>query len=574
MRWIDTIVQDVRPAFGGIATFCVDPDHLLEMPETREAIRAADMEIHEWDSQAQSLAAFRDLPPTARPLVVVDNDSKRHIVEANLPDHAWVTVAITSLMPKFPRDIVRSIPTPKWDTLLAVHDDVRSPRSAHEAAMLVARAVYGMDVQYLRHDNGWVGLLARIAVNGDDVPDEVAKAICEEATPPAWLAGASAAEAIADPTTAREVVLRRTTDSPAMLDTMPLSDMVLVDHLRRDHSRCADHPTLSDVLAGWDECHGSAAAILAFAVRYGLARAAGSVSNEQWKHLDTQFGEWVHSSYGLMQSSPNEEVLRTSRLLEHIDSEVGSGRLLLVVVDALSLQAWPRVEAQWRAQGAIGGAVTRAAFTVLPTITSLARRALFEGKPPSQFGTEKHSQRLERRLWAERYGGTGEYYVTEEVTGLRDALALGRERLCLMDLSWDRRGHAIDPRVDSVAEAARVWADRTPIAGTIRTALETGYRVFVTSDHGQVECRGIGRPNVGDLPSGKGKRVLLFGDRSVSESYASDSTVAFRPMGLPASVYPLFALGSASFDLSGAETVSHGGMSLDEVIVPVAEVTA
>ena len=42
------------------------------------------------------------------------------------------------------------------------------------------------------------------------------------------------------------------------------------------------------------------------------------------------------------------------------------------------------------------------------------------------------------------------HYVTDEETGLLDAVAKGRERLCVLDVSWDRRGHAVDPRVDSL----------------------------------------------------------------------------------------------------------------------------
>ena len=95
---------------------------------------------------------------------------------------------------------------------------------------------------------------------------------------------------------------------------------------------------------------------------------------------------------------------------------------------------------------------------------------------------------------------------------------------------------------------------------------------MIVADHGQVECRGVGRPKVGTLPDERSKRVLLFEDKTVCHSFATDDSFPFHPSNLPMNMWPLFAAGTASFDVLGAEAVSHGGMSIDEVLVPVAEV--
>ncbi len=96
--------------------------------------------------------------------------------------------------------------------------------------------------------------------------------------------------------------------------------------------------------------------------------------------------------------------------------------------------------------------------------------------------------------------------------------------------------------------------------------------MFLTADHGQVECRGHGRPKVGILPDERSKRVLLFDSKTVCDSFANAYSSPFRPSNLSTNMWPLFATGFAGFDIDGAEAVSHGGMSLDEVLVPVVEV--
>lgn len=574
MRWVDAIVQSVRPAFGGIPTFCVDHDHLLDKPELREALRAAGMSIHDWDMQEASLARFQHLSDDDRPLVVVPDTGKRHVVESCIANHAWVTIGIADLMPKFPRELVLSVPTTKWDVLMAIHDGVRSPRSLHDAALLIGRSLYGIDPEYLVHGDGWLHVLCRIALDGEGVPDDIATAVCDVVAPPNWLTVESALASLCDPAAARQVVLTYVSERPEALETAQRSVQVMISEMRRP--RAAEHTDgrHEDIRDDWERSCDSPAAVLRFAIRYGEARSAGAVSDEDWDYIDGRFTEWVQKTYGIMLNSPNPEVLRTVRLLDDLDSEVGSDRLMLVVIDALSLQAWPQIRDRWISHGAIGRAETRAAFAVLPTITSFGRRALFEGRQPSQFGREPHSQRLERRLWSERYGGSGEYLEAGEESGIREAIMRGRERVCVVDVTWDKRGHAVDPSVDSIIDAARVWAAKSRCGAHVHTALNAGYRVFVTSDHGQVECRGIGRLDVGTIPEEKCKRVIWFNNPEVSASYAREGTLSYRPTGLPKGVCPLFALGRASFDILGAQAVSHGGLSLDELIVPVVEVFA
>jgi hypothetical protein len=67
---------------------------------------------------------------------------------------------------------------------------------------------------------------------------------------------------------------------------------------------------------------------------------------------------------------------------------------------------------------------------------------------------------------------------------------------------------------------------------------------------------------------------MIFSDHALCRSFENEWSRAFRPAGLPADVFPLFARDQASFDLQNVQTVSHGGLSLDEVLIPVAEVFA
>jgi hypothetical protein len=572
MRWIDAIVAKLEPTFGGLPTFCVDPDHLLDLPQVRESLRASGMTIEDWDGQPASLAPLKRIADDCKPILIA-NLSRHHVVTSCLTDFRWVTVTIGELMPKFALDVVKSVPPQHWDRLMQLHGELRSPRNAHETALFAGRALYGVDPVFLRHGSGWLRMLASLAVGDDPLPAPIARAIAQEVTWPSSFPTVNVAEVLMEPAAARSVLLSALQTDPDMLETASPTEQVLFRRLERKRRLMVDSSPI-DLLAEWERKQGSAQDMLEFGVLYAKLVGEGRVRDDTRLELDRRFFVWLKQHYNLMLSSPNPAILRLSTLLDRLDKELGDERLLLIVIDSLSLRAWEGASKRWIVDGIIRNVSLRAAFAILPTITSLSRRAIFEGKPPSQFSAQPHSTALERQLWTTRYLGGGDYYTVGESLGLQHSFAQARKRICLVDVSWDKRGHGINPPLDSIEEAVYVWAGKTPLREVIRAGLQNGYRVILTADHGQVECRGIGRPKVGVLPDSRSKRVLLFDNKAVCESFANACSSPFHPANLSANVWPLFAMGFGSYDIEGSEAVSHGGMSLDEVLVPVVEVTA
>jgi len=571
MRWVEELVAPLVPSFGGIVTFCEDPDGLLELPEVREALRGHGMTLGDWDGSTDALVTSAQVSDEEKPLLVVSGAAKRHLADTHLPDYRWETASVGGLMPRFYSEVVKSVPTALWDRLLALHDQERYKRPPQETAVLIGRALYGADPEFLKHGDGWISLLLRLAVDGDGLPIPVARALTESLPAPAFLGSVSLLSSLVEPTAARTALLGAKAD-PAFTETLSQSQRLLLDQIAPPSGVTLESNSLAvDIEAAWASHAASAEGVLAFGLIYAEALDHGLLSTDRLS-ANRHFADWLIQNYALLQSAPNPSILRLPMLLRQLEAEVTDDRLLLVVVDALGLHAWNHVRERWMADGIIARAHTRAAFAVLPTITLLSRRAIFEEKLPASFSSQPHTPRLERTLWMNRFGSEGAYFGVDEENGLLDALALGKRRVCVVDVSWDKKGHSIDPRTDSVRDAARNWAGRTPLRNVVQQALAAGYRVVVTADHGQVECVGKGRLNVGVLPEERSKRVIVFGDADVCRSFANEWTTAFRPTGLPTSIYPLFASDFHSFDLAGAATVSHGGMSLDEALVPVAEV--
>ena len=120
----------------------------------------------------------------------------------------------------------------------------------------------------------------------------------------------------------------------------------------------------------------------------------------------------------------------------------------------------------------------------------------------------------------------------------------------------------------------RQWAAQGHFAEMLRRLTDEGFEVIITSDHGNVEAWGIGSPSDKSLADVRGERVRVFPNdtlRGVVQK-TFPTAIAWDPVGLPPGFSPLFSSGRDAFIVSGKRTVAHGGIALEELIVPFVRV--
>lgn len=116
------------------------------------------------------------------------------------------------------------------------------------------------------------------------------------------------------------------------------------------------------------------------------------------------------------------------------------------------------------------------------------------------------------------------------------------------------------------------WADTGYLCDLVERATDAGFQVWITSDHGNLECRPAGRIDEGVVVEASGKRLRRYPNHVLRDASAAEGIIWDDIPGLPAEVEPLLiAPGRLGF-MSQKLAVSHGGLSLDEVVVPLARV--
>jgi hypothetical protein len=118
------------------------------------------------------------------------------------------------------------------------------------------------------------------------------------------------------------------------------------------------------------------------------------------------------------------------------------------------------------------------------------------------------------------------------------------------------------------------WAKGPYLNALLNLLFDRGFRVYLTSDHGNVEAVGCGRPSEGSVADLRGERVRVYSDASLRDNVKNRFPAALEwpPVGLPEEYLPLLAPDRQAFIQDGQCIVSHGGISIEELIVPLIQI--
>jgi hypothetical protein len=225
-------------------------------------------------------------------------------------------------------------------------------------------------------------------------------------------------------------------------------------------------------------------------------------------------------------------------------------------------------------------------FAWLPTLTSVARQAMFAGALPRNLASLTSTQG-EPAAWSRFWVAQGlQSHAVAYLKAIRriDHLALMDEVLA------DHRVRVLGVVVDAVDEImhgmtlgtrglhnqVESWQEHGLLGELFHRLLASGFEIFVTADHGNIEARGAGRVAQGVLAETRGERVRLYSDQALYRSTLSQLQgrgVPGATTGLPDGRYPLYAAGRSAFVDDGDIIVAHGGACIEEVIVPFVQVS-
>lgn len=304
--------------------------------------------------------------------------------------------------------------------------------------------------------------------------------------------------------------------------------------------------------------------------------------------LDNSFFDWLERKYSALAnlpSSPPVMVHHIPRYLANTIANKKTDRVALLVVDGLSLDQWLIVKNSLCVACPKMSFREDALFAWIPSTTSVSRQSIFFGAPPFFFSGSINSTSREPAQWTRFWGDQN--YAADEVyyrksLGMGDLSDISEDLSCprikivgLVIDTIDQIMHGMKMGTAGMHGQVRQWADQGYLAGLLNLLLEQGYQVYLTSDHGNIEAKGTGRPSEGSIADSRGERVRIYPNESLRQIVQSNhlDSLPWAPIGLPEQYFPLVASGRTAFTQIDSRIVSHGGSSIEELVVPFVEIS-
>jgi len=314
-------------------------------------------------------------------------------------------------------------------------------------------------------------------------------------------------------------------------------------------------------------------------------------TSEQQKDLqaevDEHFTAWLYKRYSGLVNLPPVPPVMLHHIPRYLARKIGENRnakIALIVVDGLAMDQWLVIHGALSSMKPGFMFREQAVFAWIPSLTSISRQAAFAGKAPIFFPDSIKTTDKEPALWLQFWAdhglkpnevvylkglGEGSLEIVSETLSHPKARVAG-----LVVDKVDKIMHGMEMGTAGMHNQVAQWSKMPYLKTLFDLLLNAGFQVYLTSDHGNIEAEGYGRPSEGAIADLRGERVRIYSDTvlrsKVKERFPS--SLEWNPVGLPEDYLALIAPARRAFVHENQRTVSHGGISVEEIIVPLVQI--
>ena len=304
---------------------------------------------------------------------------------------------------------------------------------------------------------------------------------------------------------------------------------------------------------------------------------------------DSYFEDWLEVKYSSLINIPSSKhPAMLHKIPDWLHKRVEEKqKVCLVVMDGMGFQQWSIFREELNSLDSIS-TEEYFSFALVPTITSISRQALFSGKLPFYYADSLLTTVKEGKLWQSFWEDKGlkaqEVTYRKKVENIEDnnefcdLVAKPSLRIAGLVVNFvDEQMHGMRAGMVGLNSVVETWCKTWDFKNKIKGLVDAGYEVIITADHGNQEAVGYGALNQGVQAETKGERVRIYESAITADSSAEKfgNSVLVWPgqkYGLPKGKYPIVSKGRHAFVKEGKKIVGHGGISLHEVVVPLAVV--
>ena len=311
--------------------------------------------------------------------------------------------------------------------------------------------------------------------------------------------------------------------------------------------------------------------------------------------IEKFFSEYISDNYDrIIIGSTDSYPLTVDKILPNISKRIAAGdKVALLIFDGMGMDQWEIIK-RYLASHSLLVKRESSVYAMLPTLTNYSRQSILSGKTPNEFAQSIMRSREESmftNFWKSKGldledtlllrlipDPTRLHKPDETMSKFLSGVSEGTRVIGVLFSFIDKRLHGpYDLDVDKkfLYLSIEEFLKSSCLAELFNILHKKDYKTYITSDHGNVVAAGNGVRDSKYLVEVQGKRCLVYDRKVLAEEKQKEADVTlFSSRFIPKDLWILFPNGNYFFGTDGSKEITHGGISVEEMVVPFAEVGA
>ncbi|MFH0736768.1 MAG: BREX-3 system phosphatase PglZ [bacterium] len=289
------------------------------------------------------------------------------------------------------------------------------------------------------------------------------------------------------------------------------------------------------------------------------------------KRINDRFQQFIDNVYwSLFTYGAVKKPILVTRILEYIMLQPHKKKCL-IVIDGMNYWQGELVIKELQKKGLNPNMKTT--FAYIPTITAWSRQAIFKGNKPDLSENNSKEEQLFYDYWVKNNYSINQIeflkiglYKNDDVHSINDAVDI----LGIVNNDLDDMMHGITLGNIELKNSTQQWVKTSNIFDEINCLAEKGFKVYITTDHGNICASGIGNLktyNKIGTPS-RSKRHLLFTNEIIKERFLEQN----KNLNVGIRDNSVYLRNEEAFAVEGTKLITHGGSHFWEVLIPFIEI--
>ncbi|MGO1372533.1 MAG: PglZ domain-containing protein [Senegalia sp. (in: firmicutes)] len=288
-----------------------------------------------------------------------------------------------------------------------------------------------------------------------------------------------------------------------------------------------------------------------------------NLDNKNSIDFSRDFHNYIFNNYGKLSGrSTYKGPILVSKVMDFLLRK--KSKVAFVVIDGMSISDWLILEKYLNFKVDMNFV-----FAMIPTITSISRQSLLGGILPNQvekpylLTNEKKQYYNKAGLYLEETSikffrgydidiSYKDFFITTIINKIDDLV--------------HKQMYGMEGHITNVVR----MGESGNLNKLIKKLLESGFDVYIGSDHGNKESLGIGRPiGMGIEVETKSQKMIILKDYAKSNELVEKyNLIEYPGYYLPKDYNYLICQDDEALAIEGDRIMSHGGISIEEIIVP------